>query len=57
MRVYKKERTPCCEKGYICNPATCSCKNGKYWVSIIDDSVITCNEIIDKAKTVLIKKI
>ena len=57
MRVYKQERTPCCEKGYICNPATCSCKNGKYWVSIIDDSVITCNEIIDKAKTVLIKKI
>ena len=29
------------------NPATYSCKNGKYLASIIDDSVITCNEIID----------
>ena len=34
-----------CEKDYIWNPA--ACENGKYLVSIIDDSVITCDEIID----------
>ena len=31
----------------IWNTATCSCKYGKYLGSIIDDSVITCDEIID----------
>ena len=36
-----------CEKKYIWNPATCICKNGKYLASIIDDSVIKCDEIID----------
>ena len=29
------------EKGYILNPSTCTCQNGKYVQSIIDDSVIT----------------
>ena len=28
-------------------PVTCSCENGKYLASIIDDSVIICDEIID----------
>ena len=42
-----------CERDYIWNPATCSCKNGKYLASIIDDSVITCNEIIEETKTVI----
>ena len=28
------------------NPATCSCKSGKYLASIIDNSVIMCDEII-----------
>ena len=32
--------------------ATCSCENGKYLASIIDDSVITCEEIIEETKTV-----
>ena len=36
-----------CEKDYIWNPATCSCKNGKYLASIIDNSVIMCDEIMD----------
>ena len=36
-----------CEKDYIWNPAVCSCKSGKYLASIIDDLVITCDEIID----------
>ena len=41
-----------CEKDYIWNLATCSCKNGKYLASIIDNSVITCDEIIVETKIV-----
>ena len=29
----------------------CNCENSKCLASIIDDSVITCNEIIEKTKT------
>ena len=35
-----------CEKYYIWNPSTCTWENGKYLASIMDDSAITCNEII-----------
>ena len=36
-----------CKKDYIWNPTTGTCKNGKYlMVSIIDDSMITCDETI-----------
>ena len=35
-----------CEKYYIWNLATCCCQNRKYLASIMDDSVITCDEII-----------
>ena len=38
------------EKDYIWNPNTCSCVNGKYLASIIDDSVITSYEIIEETK-------
>ena len=41
----KKDRI--CEKDYIWNHALCSCKNGKNLASIINDSVIKCDEIID----------
>ena len=41
-----------CEKDYILNPTTCSCENGKYLASIIDDSVITWHEIIEETKTI-----
>ena len=41
-----------CEKNHILNPATCSCKNGKYVGSITDNSVIMCDGIIEEAKTV-----
>ena len=34
------------EKDYIWNPATCNCENGKYLASIMDDSVIICDEVI-----------
>ena len=39
------------KKDYIWDPVTCSCENGKYLASIIDDSVITCDEIIEETKT------
>ena len=39
------------KKNYIWNPAACSCVNDKYLSSIIDDSAITCDEIIDAEKT------
>ena len=45
------------KKDYIWNPATCSCKNGKYLASIIDDSVITCDEVINTTKTFATKTI
>ena len=36
-----------CEKDYVWNPATCSCKNGKYLARVMDDSVIMCDEVIE----------
>ena len=36
-----------CGKDYIWNPSTYSCENGKQLASIVDDSAIMCNEIID----------
>ena len=36
-----------CGKKFIWNPSTCSCKNGKYLASIMDDSAIMCDEIIE----------
>ena len=38
-----------CEKDFVWNPATCTCQNGKYLGSIMNDSAITftCDEIID----------
>ena len=63
----EKSRCECkkhniCEKYYIWNPVTCSFKNNKYLANIMDDSVITCDAIIDaeaksydrETKTVLI---
>ena len=32
---------------YVSNPATCTCENGKYLASIMDDSVIICDEVIE----------
>ena len=34
-----------CEKDYVWNPATCSCE--KYLASIMDDSAIMCDDIIE----------
>ena len=41
-----------CVKDYIGNPDSCSYKNDKYLASIIDNSVVTCDEIEEETKTV-----
>ena len=45
-----------CEKDCIRNSATFSCENGKYLASTMDDSAITCDQIIesydDETKTI-----
>ena len=35
------------KKDYVRNPATCNQENGKYLACIINNSAITCDEIID----------
>ena len=34
------------EKDYVWNSTTRNCENGKYLASMMDDSVITCDEVI-----------
>ena len=41
------KRRHVCEKYYIWNSATCSCENRKYLASVINDSAIKFDEIID----------
>ena len=36
-----------CEKDYVWNAATYICENGKYLASSMDDSVITCVDVIE----------
>ena len=36
-----------CEKNYVWNPATCNRENEKYLASIMDDSKIMCDEVIE----------
>ena len=49
----KNKKKHCvCKKDYILNPATCSYKNDKYLASITEDLVITCDEIIEKTKSI-----
>ena len=39
-------------ENYIWSPATFSCDDGKYLLNIIDNSLITCDEIVEeKTKT------
>ena len=53
---YPKENYVC-KKDYIWNNATCNCENGKYLASIVENSVITCDQIIEATKTVLTKTV
>ena len=41
------EKRHVCKKDYVWNPATCSCENGKYLASIMDDSAIMCDEVLE----------
>ena len=41
-----------CKKDYSWNPASYSCENGEYLPSIIDNSAIMCDEIIEEIKTI-----
>ena len=45
-----------CKKHYIWNPATYSCENFKYVGNIIDNSVITCEKVINITSTTTKKK-
>ena len=36
-----------CEKDYVWNPDTCYCENRKYLASIMGDSAIMCDEVIE----------
>ena len=52
MSVKIQKNIMCAKKDYIWNPDTCSCENSKYVWSFIDNSVITCDKIIEETKTV-----
>ena len=47
----KCKKSHICEKDYVWNPATCNCENGKYLASIMDNSAIICDEVIDVGVT------
>ena len=53
------EYKPCCQcwKDYSCNPTTSIYKNNKYFKSIADTGVITCDETTDIASTKIINTI
>ena len=40
----------CAKKKYIWNPETCTFENGKHEGSVIDNSMIACDEIIEDIK-------
>ena len=41
------KRRHVCQKSYVWNPSTCNGENGKYLASIMDNSMITCHEVIE----------
>ena len=52
----KRKKRHAWEKNYFWNPSTCSCENGKYLASIMDNLTITCDEIRDVEGTSCIEK-
>ena len=42
----------CAKKDDIRDPAKCTCENGRSLKIVIDNSVVTCNKIIDVTKVV-----
>ena len=57
-KVKKKKKKNVCKKGYIWNPITCSCENCRHenW-SIVNDSMITCDIILETIKSILTKTV
>ena len=45
---YECKKHNICEQYYMWNPSTWICENEKYLASIMDDSVITCDDIIEE---------
>ena len=39
------QKTHLCEKEYAWSPSKCACENGKYLASIMDYSMIICDEV------------
>ena len=52
-RVKNQKELHLRKKNYIWDSATCGYEIGIYLASIIDDSVITCDEIIEETRTIL----
>ena len=44
---YECKKCHVCEKDYIWNHSRCSCEKLKYLASIMDDSAIICDEVIE----------
>ena len=44
---HRKHNNHICETDYIWNPATCSCKTGKYLAIVIGNSVTMSDEVMD----------
>ena len=45
--LFERKKRHLCDKDHVWNPATCTYENGKCLPSIMDDSVITCDEIVN----------
>ena len=43
----KRKKCHACAKDYVWNHSTCNCEDGKYLASILDNSVIVCDEVIE----------
>ena len=58
VKKKKKKKKNVCKKGYIWNPITYSCENCRHenW-SIINDSMITCDIILETIKSILTKTV
>ena len=46
-----------CKKDHLLNPAICNCENRKYLASIMDDSVIMWDEVIESYENTTRKQI
>ena len=54
VKIYKNIA---CDNGYIWNPVTCNCENGKYVRSITSNPVVIRDEIIDTTNSTSTKTV